>query len=105
MARGTPKAVRVGAAVTRQLPMEAAVWDEIAASLKFSPQEKRIVAGILRGLRDKEIAAELGVGMPTIRTYLTRVFLKTGESDRMAIVLRLFAAAQQLASTPKRHGA
>jgi DNA-binding NarL/FixJ family response regulator len=103
MARTKPKAVSNESPIGSPLPMAPALWDEVAASLKFSPQQKRIVACILRGFQDKQIAAELGLSVPTVRTYLDRVFQKADVSDRMQLVLQLFALTQQTQSVEQRH--
>ena len=66
-------------------------WHHIVASLQLSPQQARIVALILQGKQDKEIAAELHLNRYTIRTYLRRVFDRVELEDRMELVLRIFA--------------
>jgi DNA-binding NarL/FixJ family response regulator len=66
-------------------------WQHIVTELQLSPQQARIVALILQGKQDKEIAAELHLNRYTIRTYLRRVFDRSELDDRMALVLRIFA--------------
>ncbi|MEM1186702.1 MAG: helix-turn-helix transcriptional regulator [Planctomycetota bacterium] len=80
------------------LPMDASIWQSIADELALAPQQVRIVELILRGRQDKEIAADLGISFPTVRTYLGRIFDKTESPDRMGLVLQIFARAQELAS-------
>ena len=81
------------------LPMSQSTWQAIAKTLAFSPQQTRIVELILRGRQDKEIAAELGLSVPTVRTYLKRIFDRSDVSDRLSLVLRIFAMAQELISS------
>ena len=64
--------------------------------LGLSPQQARVVALILAGKQDKQIARDMGVGVPTVRTYLTRIFQRTGTSDRVELVVRVFACAAKL---------
>ena len=78
---------------TRKLPCSEKTWREIAARLALSPQQERIVRLILCGKQDREIAEELAVSVPTVRTYLTRTFLRLGVDDRLALVLYVFALA------------
>ena len=78
-------------------PMEPSVWAEVATSLSLSPQQTQIVELILRGRQDKEIAVEMGLSFSTVRTYLTRIFNRTGVPDRLSLVLLIFAKAQQIA--------
>jgi len=76
-------------------PMDDVTWKSIAKQLALSPQQTRIVELILRGQQDKEIAAELELSIPTVRTYLSRIFDRTEVTDRLKLVLRIFAMAQQ----------
>jgi DNA-binding NarL/FixJ family response regulator len=82
------------------LPLPQEKWHQLAATLKLSPQQTRIVELILRNCRDKQIAAEMKLKVPTIRTHLHRIFIRLETEDRMALVLKLFAASHQL---PSRH--
>ena len=79
------------------LPMNESVWQEVQEQLPFSPQQWRIVEGILRGAKDKEIAQQLEVSFHTVRTYLNRMFVRSGTKDRMELVLHIFALAQRAA--------
>jgi DNA-binding NarL/FixJ family response regulator len=89
-----PPAPRVCDRDTLAFPMSDATWRRVATELGFSPQQTRIVALILCNRQDKEIAAELELTVPTVRTYLSRAFVRTGVSDRLGLVLRVFSAAQ-----------
>lgn len=51
----------------------------------LSPRETAVARCVGRGLTDKEIARELGIGLPSVRTYLQRVFEKTGVHRRAAL--------------------
>lgn len=77
-----------------EFPMNARTWRTVAKSLELSPQQTRIVELILQGKQDKQIAAELSLSVSTVRTYLTRIFDRTQTSDRLILVLRIFALAQ-----------
>ncbi len=67
------------------------MWLRVAKELQLSPQQQRIVELILSGRKDKEIAREMGLRIPTVRTYLQRIFLREGVRDRMELVLRVCA--------------
>lgn len=56
-----------------------------AALAALSPREKAVAHCVGRGLTDKEIARELGIGLPSVRTYLQRVFDKLGVHRRAAL--------------------
>ncbi|QDV71880.1 helix-turn-helix domain-containing protein [Botrimarina mediterranea] len=74
--------------------MDAATWRDVRERLDLAPQQSRIVELILRGKPDKEIALELGLSVPTIRTYLRRAYRRLGASDKLTLVLRVFETAQ-----------
>lgn len=75
-------------------PFDAATWVGIVDTLGLAPQQARIVERILCGLCDKQIALDLGIGVPTVRTYLTRVFRHLDVDDRVQLILRVFAEAR-----------
>ena len=51
----------------------------------LSPRESAVARCVGQGLTDKEIARHLGIGLPSVRTYLQRVFEKLGVSRRTAL--------------------
>lgn len=69
------------------LPLPPDKWNRIAKALKFSPRQKQIAELILCHCCDKQIVAETGLGLPTVRTYLSRMFTRTGVTDRHELVL------------------
>jgi DNA-binding NarL/FixJ family response regulator len=79
---------------TNRLPpplLTAGEWEEVVRELRLSPQQVRIVQFIFQGKRDKEIAAVMGLNIWTVRTHLTRIFVRLDIGDRVALVLRIFA--------------
>jgi DNA-binding NarL/FixJ family response regulator len=78
----------------RAFPMNKATWRAVQTKLALSPQQTRIVELILQGRQDKHIAEALNLTVPTVRTYLTRIFVRTDTPDRLALVLHVFALAQ-----------
>jgi len=51
----------------------------------LSPRELEVARAVSEGLTDKEIARRLAVGVPTVRTYLRRIFEKLGIERRSAL--------------------
>lgn len=78
-------------------PFEAKVWDQLVELLELAPQQARIVERILRGMGDKQIARDLGLSVSTVRTYLSRIFVRIHVRDRVQLILRVFAEARSLA--------
>jgi len=61
---------------------------EIGAMASLSPAQFRILAGLQRGLRNKQIAYEMGVTEKTVKAYTTTMYRKLGVSSRtQALIL------------------
>lgn len=73
--------------------MPAERWGAVVTQLKVSEQTARVAEMVLRGLGDKAIAAELGIGVGTVRIYIARLFLKTGAENRVGLVIKFFVMA------------
>ncbi|VTU37276.1 Transcriptional regulatory protein DevR (DosR) [Variovorax sp. PBL-H6] len=56
-----------------------------AAWASLSAREQQVAQAVSEGLTDKEIARRAGVGIPTVRTYLRRIFVKLGIERRSAL--------------------
>ena len=61
-------------------------------------RERQIVAALLRGFANKEIAQHLGVSDRTIKNDLTGLYRKTGVSGRVALA---FCALNQRSAQPQ----
>ncbi len=53
----------------------------------LSPREQEVLRSLAQGKRNKEIAAELGVSVGTVKTHLRHIFRKLTVSDRTGAVL------------------
>jgi DNA-binding NarL/FixJ family response regulator len=53
----------------------------------LSPREYDVFLGIARGLSNPEIAAELTLALPTIKTHVNRILAKLGARDRVHLVI------------------
>jgi two-component system, NarL family, nitrate/nitrite response regulator NarL len=54
----------------------------------LAPRERQIIRSVRRGLRNREIAEELGVTEGTVKVYLHAVFEKLGVSSRTELAIR-----------------
>jgi DNA-binding NarL/FixJ family response regulator len=54
---------------------------------ELTKREAQIVPLVAQGLKNKEIASVMGIGDPTLRTYLTHLFRKLGVKDRYELAL------------------
>ena len=83
----------VDARVTRSLlsgsnevdadPVEAA-WGE---ALELTERERDVLRLVSLGLANKQIAQRLGIGVSTVKTHLSSVFLRIGVGDRTSAAL------------------
>jgi DNA-binding NarL/FixJ family response regulator len=55
--------------------------------VKLSPKEVQIIAGVTQGLRNKDIAQEVGTTEQVVKNYLRKVYDKLGVSDRLELAL------------------
>jgi DNA-binding NarL/FixJ family response regulator len=73
--------------------LDAETWERVIRSLALSPRQALLVRLLLQGKRDKDMAAEMELGLPTVRTYFERVFRRVGVTDRVQLVIRVFETA------------
>jgi DNA-binding NarL/FixJ family response regulator len=73
---------------------------------RLTPKELRIVALIVQGYKNKEIATQLGTTEQVIKNYLRNVYDKIGVSDRLELALftihhRILAEAAAATAVPQ----
>ncbi|MEZ6104187.1 MAG: helix-turn-helix transcriptional regulator [Pirellulaceae bacterium] len=68
----------------------AAEWKALCRALELTPRQAEVINGILRCDSDKEIAAEMGVSTPTLRTHLQRLYRRFGVNDRTSLLVIVF---------------
>jgi len=71
-------------------------WAAVVERLGLSPQQARIVEVILSGSATSRSRQKLGLAVPTVRTYLGRIFQRLGVEDRVELVVRVFVTAREL---------
>ena len=59
-----------------------ALLDRRVAALAVTDREREVVALVLRGFADKQIAGRLGVSLQTVKNHLQAVFARTGAGGR-----------------------
>jgi FixJ family two-component response regulator len=76
------------------------VVESRARLAKLTPREFEVFRLVIAGLLNKEIGAELGVSLRTIKTHRARVMQKI----RVVSVAELVRLAQKAGVAPARHG-
>lgn len=59
-----------------------------AIRVRLTPRERQLIGFVRTGLRNREIAQQLGVTEGTVKTYLHSVFEKLGVSSRTELAIR-----------------
>lgn len=73
--------------------MEHTISNQVAGFLnrrqvpRLTPRERDIVNCLCRGMRNKEIAAELAITPGTVKVHLMHIFEKTGVKDRFELAV------------------
>ena len=72
-------------------------WTSVKKELALSPRQAQIVWCLLHAKADKQIAGEIGISVPTVRTYLDRLFHKLHVNDRVGLLVHVFECARATA--------
>ncbi len=70
-------------------------WVQVRQTLGLSPRQAEIVRHLLLGESDKQIAKELRISIPTVRTHLRRLFQKFELNDRVELILHIFGHVRE----------
>lgn len=62
------------------------------AQVQLSDREREVISLVARGMSNRDIAAELVVEPETVRTYLKRIFAKTGMTNRTMLAVAAIEA-------------
>ncbi len=73
----------------RGAPAEMSETDMVGVRVRdrLTPKELRIIALIVQGYKNKDIAVELGTTEQVIKNYLRNIYDKIGVSDRLELAL------------------
>lgn len=70
---------------------------------RLTPRQRQVLDGLIRGLSNKEIAAELGIGPDAVKRVVSRLLIKLNAPSRTALVqpaLQTDAARRRRAQHP-----
>ena len=81
--------------------------DEREPVVSLTPREVEVLSLVARGAANKEIAAELGLGIRTVEGYVSNILAKLGASSRTEAALRaheqrIVGNGPRLATPPRR---
>ena len=82
---------RILTAVHSRVPGSARPWrlgaDAAGSTLALTPREHQVLRGLVAGRSAKDIAAALGVALPTVRTQIRSVYRRLGVNNQRAAIL------------------
>ena len=64
-------------------------WDVLVNQLSLSPRQSEVIHLLLNGHSDKQVAMELDIAVPTVRTHLSRLFSRFDLQDRHELILHV----------------
>ncbi len=70
-------------------------WSNLVEGLSLSQRQAEISKCLFQNMSDGQIAAELGISVPTVRTHLSRLFDKLGAEDRSGVLLCVVSTFRQ----------
>lgn len=70
-------------------------------AIRLTKRESQLVALVSQGLKNKEIAAHLGISEGTVKTYFSNLFQKVGANDRLELALFGLKNATGRADVPR----
>ncbi|MCA9243654.1 MAG: helix-turn-helix transcriptional regulator [Phycisphaerales bacterium] len=76
--------------------LHRSTWQAVRFRLSLPDQQARVLSCVLDGRSDKEICAILGVGRPTVRTHLKRLFTRLNAPGRQQLVARFLRLASDI---------
>lgn len=62
-------------------------WDNLETRLNLPLRQCQVIRKLFEGCSDKQIAQEVGVALPTVRSHLRRIYTKFDVQDRTELVL------------------
>lgn len=96
----SPVVLRVLLERLAQMPLASSYLHSTSSSAEqsLSPREREVVRLLGRGLSNKEIASQLGIGESTVKTHVERIFRKLDVSDRTQAAIWSVTASRNHAS-------
>jgi len=67
-------------------PAPTPKWIPTEAEPALAPRERQVLEQLVKGLSQKEIAAELAIGVSTVNTYIQRIYEKLHVRTRREVV-------------------
>jgi DNA-binding NarL/FixJ family response regulator len=73
--------------MVRSIDMVLDVWSKV-----LTPREREVALLVARGLKNREVALELGLSDGTVKVHLLNIFRKLGAKSRYELIVQRDAA-------------
>jgi NarL family two-component system response regulator LiaR len=77
-------------------------WNCLQYHLDLSPRQGQIVREILHAKSDKQIARDLDIALPTVRTHLARLFHRYELNDRVELIVYVLRILRECSTQRRR---
>jgi len=57
------------------------------ADVQLSPRQRQVIELVAQGLKNHEIASELGITQHVVRNYISKIYVIIGVSNRVELAL------------------
>ncbi len=85
---------------SRYGPYEALIkptrWNYLQNRFELTPRERQIAELVCRGMRNEDIAKELGISPGTAKTHIRNIYRKVHVKSKISMLLMFVAAADCL---------
>lgn len=92
MARSVEASIpRTGPNRNHAVPISDEAWGTLASAMGLSERELQVVQAVISDGTESAIARKLGISTHTVHAHLDRIHKKLGVTDRVGLVVRVFA--------------
>ena len=70
-------------------------WTWLKEDLGLPPRQAEVLRCVLRGMGDKQVACATGISINTVRSHMSRLFVKFGSNDRVELIIFMFGRLRQ----------
>jgi DNA-binding CsgD family transcriptional regulator len=77
-------------------------WISLHKLLELPPRQRQVIRQLFDGHSDKQIADQIGIALPTVRSHLRRLYTRFDVQDRTELVLHVVRVHLQSNGRPPR---
>lgn len=86
--------------INQDTPQSPGFASALCQAFGFTPRELTVVLSLMKGQSIEAVADELGIEVPTARSHLHKIFVKTGTSRQGELIQKIAAALPPITIAP-----